>query len=303
MADDVSEEDELARVLPDEAPASRLEEWRARGLARLAEWTERTPILGALIESAERERASGGGLLAGGLAYRLFFWLVPVGLMVAAASSLAGHEPKANLESAAGSRGIAALVATAEREAMEANHGTRWYLLALGIGLSVWFGIGVVRSLNIVFALAWGDRIRKVRRPLLAGAVFTVLALALSVAATVLGQGVRAIGLGPVALSVAIVAVYTGVALGVAVIFPHADAPVRALLPGCALLSVGGLGVHAFVNVYLVPKLGRSIDTYGLLGAASVVLLWLYVIARLFTLSAFVNAGLWRRRERLDGQR
>ena len=73
---------------------------------------------------------------------------------------------------------------------MDANHGTRWYLLALGIALSVWFGIGVVRSLNIVFALAWGERIRKVRRPLLAGAVFTVLALALSVLASLIGQGV-----------------------------------------------------------------------------------------------------------------
>lgn len=60
--------------------------------------------------------------------------------------------------------------------------------------------------------------------------------------------------------------------------------------------------MYVFVNVYLVPKLGRSIDTYGLLGAASVVLLWLYVIARLITLSAFVNAGLWQR-ERPDAQR
>ena len=302
MADDISDEDELSRVLPDPAPASRLEELRARGLAEVGKWTERTPVLGAIIDAAERERSTGGGLLAGGLAYRLFFWLVPVGLMVAAATSLAGHEPKADLQSAAGSRGIASVVATAEREAMDANHGTRWYLLALGMGLSIWFGIGVVRSLNIVFALAWGERIRKVRRPLLAGAVFTVLALALSLLASLLGQGVRAIGLGPIALSVSLVAAYAGVALGVSAIFPHGDAPPRALLPGCTLLSVGGLGMYAFVNVYLVPKLGRSIDTYGLLGAASVVLLWLYVIARLITLSAFVNAGLWQR-ERPDAQR
>jgi uncharacterized BrkB/YihY/UPF0761 family membrane protein len=36
---------------------------------------------------------------------------------------------------------------------------------------------------------------------------------------------------------------------------------------------------------------------YGLLGASTVILLWLYLIARLITLSAFLNATLWMREE------
>jgi uncharacterized BrkB/YihY/UPF0761 family membrane protein len=46
----------------------------------------------------------------------------------------------------------------------------------------------------------------------------------------------------------------------------------------------------------LVPRLGRSSELYGSLGAATVILLWLYIIARLITLSAFLNATLWERR-------
>ena len=49
-------------------------------------------------------------------------------------------------------------------------------------------------------------------------------------------------------------------------------------------------------SLYLVPRLGRSSELYGSLGAATVILLWLYIIARLVTLSAFLNATLWERR-------
>jgi membrane protein len=298
MSDQQPEQSELARVLEEPAPASRFDRARQHALDQVAAWTERIPVIGAIVEAGQRERATGGGLLAGGVAYRLFFWVVPVGLMLAAAGSLAGIEPKESLQSAAGSRGVTSVAATATRQAMDANAGNRWYLLGLGVALSVWFGIGVVRALNIAFALAWNQPIRRLRHPIAAGIVFTVLAMALSAGANAIKLLVSSIGLGPVALSLAIVLVYAGAAFVITVLFPHGDAPPRALVPGCLLLSVGGLLVHAFVNVYLAPRLGRSIDLYGLLGAASVVLLWLYVIARLITVSAFLNASLWRDAQR-----
>jgi len=99
------------------------------------------------------------------VAYRLFFWIVLLGLAAAAAGSLLGLKPKAGLESAAGSRGISAVVATAEHQAIDASHSGRWYLLLLGVGFSIWFGLGVVRAQNVAFALAWGEKIPKVRRP------------------------------------------------------------------------------------------------------------------------------------------
>ena len=43
----------------------------------------RLPWARLALRSFEREQRSGAGLLAGGLAYRLFFWLVSFGLITA----------------------------------------------------------------------------------------------------------------------------------------------------------------------------------------------------------------------------
>ncbi len=81
------------------------------------------------------------------------------------------------------------------------------------------------------------------------------------------------------------------------VLLPHRDAPWTALLPGAVLVAVGLEGLHLFGLLYLAPRLGRSSELYGSLGAATVILLWLYIIARLITASAFLNATLWERRQ------
>jgi uncharacterized BrkB/YihY/UPF0761 family membrane protein len=56
--------------------------------------------------------------------------------------------------------------------------------------------------------------------------------------------------------------------------------------------------VHLVVVLYLAPRLGRSSSLYGPLGAATVILLWLYLTARMITGAAFLNATLWERRRR-----
>ena len=62
---------------------------------------------GALAAQAlERERMSAASLLAGGLAYRLFFWLVPLGLVLAALSSFWLDADRASLEDAAREFGL-----------------------------------------------------------------------------------------------------------------------------------------------------------------------------------------------------
>ena len=66
---------------------------------------------------------------------------------------------------------------------------------------------------------------------------------------------------------------------------------------GSVLVAVGIVLVHLSVSFYFAPKLGRSSELYGTLGAAMVVLLWLYVAARLVVAGAFLNAALWARRQ------
>src|SRR4051794_9751072 len=60
-------------------------ETRGRQLAAVPrEKAVRVPGVDALIEALKTEQGSGAPLLAGGLAYRLFFWLTAFGLFTAA---------------------------------------------------------------------------------------------------------------------------------------------------------------------------------------------------------------------------
>ncbi len=97
-------------------------------------------------------------------------------------------------------------------------------------------------------------------------------------------------------MTLLLVVVYAAGAVWAMRLLPHGDAPWTALIPGAVLVGVGLQALHLFTVLYLVPRLGRSSELYGSLGAATVILLWLYIIARLFTLSAFLNATLWERR-------
>ena len=73
---------------------------------------------------------------------------------------------------------------------------------------------------------------------------------------------------------------------------PHRADSWRAHLPGALLLAVGFQVLQLVVVLYLAPKLGRSSQLYGSLGAATVILLWLYLMARLIVAAAFLNASL-----------
>ena len=227
-------------------------------------------------------------------------WLVPLGLVSATVASFFVTADAPELERVANGRGLAAVAAAAARGAIETGDRGAWYLIVFGSVLVLWFGYGVVRALLIVHALAWREHPRKVRNPVLAGAAFTAVAVVLGAVAAAIGGGIGRADLGPAATVIATVVVYAGAALAVSLLFPHGGAPPRALVPGALLISAGGLALHVFVGVYLAPKLGRSVDLYGVLGASTVILLWLYLIASLITLSAFLNSTLWFRR--VDGK-
>lgn len=276
----------------------RADRARAWAEARL-EWAqERIPGAEAALEAAEREGATGGGLLAGGLAYRLFFWLVSLGLVLAAGLSFWAEADPGGLEDAARRSGLAAVAAESAARAVEGEAHNRWYFLGAGLVLVVWFSRKAVRALVLAFALAWGERPPKLQRPTAAGMLFTVAVLATGTVGLALTYLRDTLGVAGVVSATLSLAFYTCVALWLMTLLPHGEAPWRALLPGAVLVSTGNAGLHVFTTLYLAPRLERSSELYGLLGAATVVLLWLYLAARLLTGSAFLNATLWERRHR-----
>jgi uncharacterized BrkB/YihY/UPF0761 family membrane protein len=258
---------------------------------------QRVPGADAGFRAVERELAFGGGLLAGGLAYRLFLWLLPIGLVGAQLLGFwlgADHEA---VEDAAKEFGIgAAAVASAER-AVEANQTNRILLLLSGLVALAWFSLGFVRALQLAYSLAWGLPRPKLRKPLYAVLVFNGLFLTLAVAGAALAWLRGELGLFGIVGVLMTIAFQTAVALLVMWLLPHRATRWQELLPGAVLIAVGAQLVSVAVVFYFAPRIGRSTELYGALGTAAVLLVWLYVLARLITSGAFLNATLWERRQ------
>jgi uncharacterized BrkB/YihY/UPF0761 family membrane protein len=70
---------------------------------------------------------------------------------------------------------------------------------------------------------------------------------------------------------------------------------VRALVPGAVLVAVGVECLHFFTAYYLNDRAERAQSVYGAIGAALVLLLWLFILARLIVGAAMLNAELSRR--------
>ena len=290
----------MKRDAPANAPPpgrTRLEATRER-VQRASEWAqEHVPWMDLVAEALERERLAAAGLLAGGLAYRLFFWIVPLGLVLAAGLSFWVETDRAALESAARDFGLGGAATSAATDAIERDAHSRWYFLVVGLGLLVWFGAGVARAAHVASSVAWRLRPEKLEHALRAGVVFTALmfgVLAVSTGAAALREATPGPGLG---VTLLLVVVYAGATAWVMRHLPSRASGWQPFLPGALLVAVGSQLVQLLVVFYLAPRLGRSSELYGTLGAATVILLWLYLEARLVVGGSFLNAALWERRQ------
>ena len=283
------------------ATAARSRGEALRDLGRRAAETAqaRVPGASAVVESFERERAAGAGLLAGGVAYRLFLWLVPFGLVVAGVASIWVEANPGGLESGARRFGLTGAAAAGARSAVESGGHSRWYLLGAGLVLMLWFGVGAVQALRVAHQIAWAERAPKLASPARASLAFSGLVIG----ASAIGIGTRSVqhaagGRAGLGATLGMSIVYLAVAATAMKLLPHRGAPLRALVPGALLATLGMQCVHVLVVLYLAPKLQRSPALYGSLGAATVLLLWLYITARLVVSAAFLNATLWDRKTR-----
>jgi membrane protein len=272
------------------ALAERLNAIRARG--------EQLPGAPLVREVLENERDLGGGLIAGGLAFRIFLWLVPFGLVAAAVLAFWSEQDPNGIESAARRFGIGAAAAQAASEALQIGDRSALFVLLFGLVLLVWFTISAVRALILAHALAWQLKPPRIRRPHYVILVFNglfVLALLASVGEAWLEAQIGYAAILGLAFTLA---VSTAIALYAMWLLPNRATDPLELLPGALLVSVGQQLVQVAVIFYFAPRLGRSEETYGAFGTAATMLVWLYVIGRLVTTAAFLNATLWDRRRR-----
>jgi uncharacterized BrkB/YihY/UPF0761 family membrane protein len=221
---------------------------------------------------------------------------VPLGLVGAVVLSFWIAYDETSVEEAAEEFGIGAAAIASAENAVETSSSNRIVLLVAGLVLLAWCSVFFVKALQLAYALAWDVERPRMRRPLHAVLVFNGLVLGATVGAVVLAWLREAVGLGALAGVLGTLALSTGLALVVMRLLPNRAEHWQDLLPGALLLAVGTQLIHVAVVFYFAPKLGRSSELYGVLGLSAVLLVWLYVLARLVTGAAFLNATIWERR-------
>lgn len=165
---------------------------------------------------------------------------------------------------------------------------------ALLEGLNVVYGVAESRGLILLYLLS-----------LAATLVLIVVAIVALLAIVAVPAALRFVAIGPLGALLAQVAPL--VILAVAILFvigglyrygPHRPGARRPLLsPGAFLATIGWLVVSLGLSVY-VSRFSALNETYGALGAAAGLLLWLYASAFVVLLGAELNAEIEREAER-----
>ena len=279
----------------------RVRETLATGEAKARSAAERHASVAVQFRAMERNQGVAASVLAGGVAYRLFLWLLPFGLVVGGALGLGDAE---SIEEAVARGGLPGAVVDAIGDLARAAESNTWWLLLTGVPLLLWEGYTGARALQLIHSLVWRDPPRSLR-PLQSSLVFSG---GMCVFATTVGLtwwlrdtawlaqlGVLVVMLLPLA----------GLWLLVSLRLPHGGAPWTALLPGAVLVAVGFQVSHGLVVYLLGPKLESATSLYGALGIVATLLFFMWVVGRIVVTSPILGSALHEELEarRADGRR
>ena len=246
----------------------------------------------------QRDRDIAGGVLGGGLAYRFFFWVLALTVILAGGLGLAsasGADVAADSRDAGVTKALASIIANAA----EQSESARWWLILTGLVLFAWFSYGLLRALHLVHAAAWRippPALRSLPRAI--GFVVVapiVLLIAESAAGWMRTHAAEPLGLfSTLAIGVGFGAIWVWVSM----YLPSKDVPWTAFIPGAILLGLGIEVLHVFTTYFLETKLANASELYGVLGLATTALFYLFLVGRGVVWAAELNAVVWDVRTR-----
>jgi uncharacterized BrkB/YihY/UPF0761 family membrane protein len=248
-----------------------------------------------------RDRQIAGGVLGGGLAYRLFFWALAVALLICGGLGFAGSAGE-DVAGAAHDSGLSSAVADTVATAAQQSESGRWWLLAIGIWTFLWFSWSLLRAVRLVHAAAWQTDLPKIGNAPRAMAVMIVVPV-LVIGFSWASGWVRAnIGVLPGLFATLLVGLgYAAIWLFVSAGLPSGERlPWHAYLPGAIVFGIGLEALHLFTVYFLATKLANASQLYGSLGVAGTALFFLYLIGRGLVWSAELNAVVWSVRGERD---
>ena len=279
--------------LPDERAREpgMLERARAKmdaGNAKAREASDRHISIAVPFRAIERNRRSAASVLACGIAYRIFSWLLPFGLIVGGALGLGDAE---NMETAVSDGGLPQAVVNAVGDISRAADSTSWWLLVAGVPLLVWEGYKGAKALVLIHALVWNEPVPHVK-PLKSSAVFTGT-VCLFLAAVSLGWWLRdATETEQLLVWAAMILPLAAGWLQVSLWLPHGKATWKQLLPGAFLVAVGFQITHGLVTSFLAPKLEKETALFGVLGFVTTLLFFMWVVGRIVVTAPILNSSL-----------
>jgi uncharacterized BrkB/YihY/UPF0761 family membrane protein len=278
----------------------RAVELRAEAEARFEVERERRTWVQLAYQAWDMDRQRGGPLLAGGLAYRLFLWLLPFALLLTSVVRIVADVGEGSPDDVARTVGFSGAVVRMVGQAAADTGSSAWWLALAGGVLSLWAARGLARALMVTARIAWAmppSAGRAGVKAALAVWGFFVAGLAAQWLRPLLFRG----GVGSDLLAQAILFVVTlalftfGMALG-----PHRGSW-ASVLPGAALSTVGLRGMAIATAVYFADQLTDT-DLYGAMGIATVILLYLFICSRLYVWGQFLNARIGGVRLTVDAQ-
>jgi uncharacterized BrkB/YihY/UPF0761 family membrane protein len=251
----------------------------------------------AIFELADRDEQIAGGIIAGALAYRLFIWLLPAGLVFVGGLGVIADAMSKSPKGVASYLGIAGIVSSSLQSA---SHGhSAWYALIIGVPILLYATRSVLRVLIGTHRLAWGVvRDARPKPTYIDAAKLLGILIAFFALAGFAGWARTHSHAAGLVATIVVVAGFTGLWLWTSIQLPHGDAGWVDLVPG-ALATGLGLGILQALAAYLLaPYALQKQGTYGALGLAAALLLSLWALGRVLIGGAELNATLWERKRR-----
>lgn len=293
---DLGDLGDLGRMQRARAFADRV---RARAEGAYADALERRKSSSAIdtaFRAVERDVRSGGAVLAGALAFRLFVFMVPWVFTLVVVLGVGADAANQSPNKMAGRFGITGLVARSVSDAANLSGWARLAALVAGLFALLWAARSLVKVLRTTHALIWGVAPRN-RPPVNRGAAALV---ALVMVATALVSAVGYVKHDSFVFGVVLLGAFTLVPFVMwwwaSTTFPRAEESTwKDLWPGAAVLALGMQVLHVFTLVWISRAVETKTERYGAIGVSLALLLWAYVLGRIMILGIVVNQALWSR--------
>ena len=149
--------EESSVIDKDSGRARRAAAWSTTTAKKVGERATRSRESHASIDvgfrAAERQRRVAAMVLAGGIAYRIFFWLLAISVIV---SGLLGLFAPNAVQTTLEHQGMRGWAAGALAQLSRSADGSSWWLLLTGGWLLLWTGYTCSKALVLAHATIWG---------------------------------------------------------------------------------------------------------------------------------------------------